>query len=398
MSLISSNGDSTTLYSSTELSERMKASGKKEGIIKDPSSLLSVVYVGCRTTKERNARGEGINVFQVNHKSGNWEQIQLVKDIINPSFLTFDRNKNFLYTVHGDCSEVSAFKIDKRTGKLTFINKQSTGGRNPVHLVVDATNQYIVVSNYISGTLSVLPINVDGSLKELCNLKELPERTEDPNVNLYAKQGIPHPHHNPLDPTGRFFIVPDLGLNRLYIYTLDSGQGKLVVNNPPYVDTGKGSGPRHVDFHPSLPYLYLANELDSTVATYYFNVQEGSLVHLQTLSTLPECVINNTCAEVFTSPSGKFVYVSNRGHNSIAIFKVDQSNGLLSPVGWEPTLGETPRFFTFDSSGQFLFVANEDSDTIVSFKLNDEDGKLMFTGQVVQTGSPVCILPSLVDS
>lgn len=393
MLLANSKVNPSMPHSSAALSELMNTSVNVGEPPKKSQNSLSFVYVGCRTTKERNARGEGINVYQINSESGAWAHIQLIKDTVNPSFLTFDRNKNYLYTVHGDCSEISAFKINKKTGKLTFVNKQSTGGKNPVHLAVDATNQFIVVSNYISGTLAVLPIDLDGSLKELCDLIEIPGSPEEPEANLYAKQGIPHPHHNPLDPTGRFFIVPDLGFNRLYAYTLDSARGKLIVNDPAFADTGKGSGPRHVDFHPSLPYVYLANELDSTVATYHFDIQEGRLAPLQILSTLPENVFGNTCAEVLVAPSGKFVYVSNRGHDSIAIFSVNQNNGLLSPVDWEPTLGKTPRFFTLDSSGQFLFVANEDSDTIVSFRVNANNGELISTGQVVQTGSPVCILP-----
>ncbi|WHY92497.1 lactonase family protein [Neobacillus cucumis] len=349
-------------------------------------------YIGCRTTKERNARGEGINVYRIDQESGIWTHVQLYNDIINPSFLTFDRNQEFLYTVHGDCSEISAFKVIQKTGELTYINTQSTGGRNPVHLVVDATNQFLVVSNYISGTLAVLPIQKDGSLKELCDLVEIPGKSEDQLVNLYAKQGVPHPHHNPMDPTGSFFLVPDLGFNKIYVYSLNTEKGKLVVNDPAFVETKKGSGPRHVDFHPTLPYVYVANELDSTVTTLHFDCQTGKLMLLQVLSTLPENNSTNTCAEVFISPSGKFVYVSNRGHDSIAIFKTDQKTGLLSSIGWQPTLGETPRFFTLDTTGKCLYVANEDSDAIVSFTVDEKSGHIFSTGQIVKTGSPVCIV------
>lgn len=349
-------------------------------------------YVGCRTSKHRNARGEGINVYRMDPVSGNWTHVQLVKDLVNPSFLAFDRNQNFLYTVHGDCSDVSAFRVDKQTGQLTFINQQSTGGKNPVHLVVDSTNRFLIVANYISGTMAVLPIYSDGSLGELCDLIPTPCNPKLNDVNLYAKQGISHPHHAPLDPTGRFVVVPDLGLNKIFIFTFDATNGKLVANDPPFGTAPDGSGPRHVDFHPTLPYAYVVNELDSTVITYRFDKQNGHLSPLQTLSTLPDTVSGNTCAEIAVAPSGRFVYVSNRGHNSIAIFAVDYDTGMLSPVGWESTRGETPRFFTLNPSGRFLYAANEDSDTIVTFVVNEFTGKLIPTGQIVRTESPVCII------
>lgn len=178
----------------------------------------------------------------------------------------------------------------------------------------------------------------------------------------------------------------------MYIYKLDTAEGKLVLNDPDFVSAKPESGPRHVAFHPFLPFVYTANELDSTVAAYYFDSKKGELTFLQTLTTLPENVIGNTCAGVAVSPSGKFVYVSNRGHESVAVFSVNQDSGHLSPVDWEPTLGSTPRFITLDPQGQFLFVANEDSDSIVTFKTNVDNGKLASKGDLVKTGSPVCIL------
>jgi 6-phosphogluconolactonase len=349
-------------------------------------------YVGCRTTKHRNARGEGINVYRVDPDSGSWTHVQLVKDLVNPSFLACDRNRNFLYTVHGDCSDVSAFRIQKETGELTFINRQSTGGKNPVHLVVDATNRYLIVVNYISGTMAVLPIHSDGSLGKLCDLIPMPCNPELNDVHLYAKQGISHPHHAPLDPTGSFIVVPDLGLNKIFVFTLDTENGKLQANDPPFATTPDGSGPRHVDFHPHLPYAYVANELDSTVITYRFDNRNGRLTPLQVLSALPDAVSGNTCAEIVAAPSGRFVYVSNREHDSIAIFSVDPETGLLKAVDWVSTQGKTPRFFAIDPSGKFLYAANEDSDSIVTFSVDQITGKLTPTGQSVKTGSPVCIV------
>jgi 6-phosphogluconolactonase len=361
-----------------------------EKIDKDANTF---VYVGCRTSKHRNARGKGINVYRVDPASGDWTHVQLVEDLVNPSFFAFDRNKNFLYTVHGDCSDVSAFQIDKDNGQLTFINQQSTGGKNPVHLVVDPTNQFLIVANYISGTMAVLPIHSDGSLGELCDLIPTPDNPRENDVNMYSKQGISHPHHSPLDPTGRFIVVPDLGLNKIFLFTLDTESGKLAPNNQPFASAPEGSGPRHIDFHPSLPYAYVVNELDSTVITYYFDSQKGTLSGKQIISTFSNEDIGNTGAEIMVAPSGRFVYVSIRGNNnSIAIFAVDQETGLLTKVGWESARGETPRFFTFDPSGRFLYVANEDSDTIVKFSVNELTGELMFTGDIINTGSPVCIV------
>jgi 6-phosphogluconolactonase (cycloisomerase 2 family) len=228
-------------------------------------------------------------------------------------------------------------------------------------------------------------------LGELCDLIPTPDNPRLNDVNLYAKQGISHPHHSPLDPTGRFIVVPDLGLNKIFLFNLDIEYGRLVPNNPSSVSAPDGSGPRHVDFHPSLPYAYVVNELDSTVITYYFDNQAGELSIKQIVSTLPNNVEGNTGAEIVVAPSGRFVYVSNRGQNSIAIFSVDQESGLLSNVGWESTRGETPRFITLDPYGRFLYAANEDSDTIVKFSVNELTGELIFTGDIIITGSPVNI-------
>lgn len=359
-----------------------------------PKQVSTFAYVGCRTTRERNARGKGINVFCVDNESGNWEHIQLLENIINPSFLTFNHTRTFMYCVHGDSSEVSAFRVNKDTGRLEFINQQSTGGKNPVHLVVDPTDQFLIVANYISGTLSVLPINSDGSLEPFSDLIRS-SGTLDFKVNevdLYAKQGISHPHHIPFNKNGRFLVVPDLGLNKIYTFTLDTTKGRLIANQQPFGIAPKGSGPRHIDFHPTLPYAYAINELDSTIVTYHFDDQEGKLELLHIQSTLPHSIDGNTGAGIAVAPSGRFVYASNRGHDSIVTFRIDESTGKLTSVDWVSTQGKTPRFFTLDPTGEFLYVANEDSDTIITFKVNKETGKLIPTGQVINTESPVCIV------
>ncbi|MDR3565007.1 MAG: lactonase family protein [Negativicutes bacterium] len=346
-------------------------------------------YVGCRTTKERNARGEGIGVYRMDGKTGDWTPVQLVKDLLNPSFLGFDRQQRYLYTVHGDSSEVSAFAIDQQTGELEFLNTQNSGGKNPVHLMPDPSNQFLLVPNYRTATLAVLPINQDGSLEPLCDLVQLtgelgPHKTE---------QNYLRPHHIPFDRAGSFVVVPDKGGDRVYTFGFDAVSGKLVANHPPFVQVRAGAGPRHVVFHPQKSYAYVLNELDSSITTYSYCSVSGILKPLQIMPMLPTSFTgNSTASEIAIAASGRFVYGSNRGHDSIAIFAVDQTNGLLSPVGWESSQGKTPRFFTLDPSENFLYAANEDSDTIVTFRVNQATGKLTATGQIVKSGSPTCIV------
>ena len=347
------------------------------------------VYVGSRTTKERNSRGEGINVYRMDPESGNWTHVQLVKDLVNPSFLAFDRQQRFLYSVHGDSSEVNAFRIDKQTGQLTRLNEQSTQGKNPVHLVVDPTNRFLIVGNYATGTLATLPINTDGSLGPVADLAKM---SGEPGPHK-TQQMSSHPHHVPLDRSGRFIVVPDKGLDKVFVYRLDAASGKLLANDPPSVKARSGVAPRHIDFHPGMPYAYVINELESTITTYRFDGERGELKPLQVVSTLPSTFTgDNTGAEIFVAPSGKFVFGSNRGHDSIVTLAIDQANGMLTPVAWESSQGAGPRFFALDPAGTFLYAANENSHTIVTFRVDQTTGKLTPTGHVVKTGSPVCIV------
>lgn len=345
-------------------------------------------YVGSRTTRERNARGNGINVYRVDDLTGEWSHTQHVDGLVNPSFLAFGKDQRFLYTVHGDRSEVSAFKIDQQSGNLTFINTQSTKGKNPVHLVADRSYRYLAVANYGSGTVALLPLNYDGSLGELVDLVEVPgeqgpHRVEQPHAR---------PHHIPFDPSGRFLVVPDKGLDRIFTFSLDAVHGKLILHDSP-AKARETSGPRHIAFHPTKPFGYVVNELDSTVTTYQFDPQSGFLTPLQILSALPMTFTGDSRAsEIAIDPSGRFLYASNRGYDSIAIFSVDPQTGVLSNVGWQPSEGKTPRFFAMDPAARFLYIANEDSDTIVTFRITHENGTLKPTGHVVNVGSPVCII------
>lgn len=352
-------------------------------------AIPGFAYVGCYTSKERDARGEGITVYRVDPGSGNWTRVQLVKNLVNPSWLALDRRQRFLYAAHGDGTEATAFRIDEQTGQLTVLNRQPTNGKNGVRLVVDPSNRFIVLANYASGTVAVLPINSDGSLAPLTDLATLsgkpgPHRT---------RQESSHPHDTLFDRQGRFVVVPDLGLDAVFVYKLDTASGKLVANDPPSVTSRPGAGPRHVDFHPSKPYAYVINELDSTITTYRIDPDRGELKPMQVITTLPPAFTgNSTTSEIAVAPSGRFLYGSNRGHDSLAIFAVDETTGVLAPVGWEPTQGKTPRFFANDPSGTLLYAANQDSDTIVTFRVDQATGKLTPTGQVVKTGSPSSIV------
>jgi 6-phosphogluconolactonase len=342
-------------------------------------------YVGSRTTRERNARGDGINVYRVDAISGDWTHVQLVESLLNPSFLALDRSGRFLYCVHGDASEISAFSIDPETGRLAFINQETTDGKNPVHLSVDPGNRFLIVANHVTSSLAVLPRHEDGSLGKLVDLVVLegqigPHRVEQP----FAK-----PHQVEFDPSGRFIVIPDKGLDCVFTYRLDEVTGKLIAVDAP-APAREGAGPHHVAFHPSGAVAYVVNELDSTITAYQVGRSDGSLTPLQVVSALPDTFVGHSrAAEIMASKDGRFVYASNRGHDSIAVFAVDQASGRLTNVGWEKSHGRTPRFFTLDPSGALMFIANEDSDNIVTFRIDQETGMLSYEGGV-RTGSPVC--------
>jgi len=352
------------------------------------AAVPKLAYVGCYTTKERDGHGQGINVYQIDAATGNWTPLQLLPEV-NPSFLTFDRQKRMLYSAHGDGGEATAYRIDPASGRLAVVNKQATNGKNGVSLAVDATNRYLVLANYSSGTVTVLPINADGSLGPLSDLYTLPGK---PGPHK-AEQASSHPHDVVFDPRLRFIVVPDKGLDADFVFRLDTATGKLASAETPSVASRPGAGPRHCAFHPTAPYTYVINELDSTITTFRFDPDRGTLAALQVITTLPPSFTgNSTTSEIAVSPSGRFVYGSNRGHDSLAIFSIDQASGVLSPVGWEPTQGKTPRFFAIEPSGTFLYAANQNSDTIVTFRVDQATGKLTPTGHVVKTGSPVCIM------
>lgn len=344
-------------------------------------------YVGSRTTRERNARGEGISVYRLDPAQRALERVQLVADLVNPSFLALNAAGTRLYTLHGDGHEVSSFRVDSREGGLTLLNRQDCQGRNPVHLAVDATERFLIVSNHLSGTVAVMPIAEDGSVEPVCQLAECtgtpgPHRVEQP----FAK-----PHFNVFDPSGRWVAVPDKGLDRIFMFGFEDG--RLIPAQPEAAIARETSGPRHLAFHPLRPWAYAVNELDSTVTAYDFDAKRGTLEAWQILSTLPDTFTGNSRAsEIAIDARGRYLYASNRGFDSIAVFAIDRDSGRLTFVEAVDTQGRTPRFFALSPNGQTLFALNEDSDSIVAMDVSPDTGRLTATDAVVACGSPVCMV------
>jgi len=347
-----------------------------------------LAYVGGYTSKDRDGRGDGINVYRVDEGSGAWSHVQRLGDLVNPSWLTLHRRRPVLYSAHGQEQEATAYSIDPGSGRLAVLNRQPTQGKNGVRLGIEASDRYLVCANYSSGTVAVLPIEPDGSLGALRDLVPLTGKT-GPHP---TEQTSAHPHAVAFDPRGRFCLIPDKGLDAIFVFRVDEG-GKLVPGAPASVAARPGAGPRHAGFHPTAPFAFVLNELDSTLTAYRFDAETGALEPRQTLTTLPPGWNGrNTTSEIAVAPSGRFVYASNRGHDSVVVFAVEPGTGALSPVAWEPTQGKTPRFIGLDPAGATLYAANQDSDTIVAFRVDRPSGTLTPSGTVVPVGSPSTIV------
>ena len=349
-------------------------------------------YVGCRTSRERNAKGDGIAVYRIDD-AGKWTRIQLVGDLVNPSYLAFDRSGRTLYAVHGDATEASAFRIDAKSGQLAFLDKVPTGGCNPVHLMADPSNRFAIVANHVvrdgvkSGIAS-LPIGKDGRLSSPVDVVAFdgaigPHRVEQP---------FPKPHQVEFDRSGRYIVVPDKGCDRVLVYSLDAA-GKLHQLPGATAPARETSGPRHIAFHPGNRLAYLINELDSTICCYRFDPATGDIRPFQIVSSLPDSFTGNSRgSEIAVSDDGRYVYASNRGHDSIALFAIDATSGRLSAVDWVPSMGKTPRFFTLSTDGGALFVANEEGHNIVRYAVDRQSGRLSKPIVVTETGSPTSIV------
>ena len=343
-------------------------------------------YVGSFTSAERKARGNGINVYRMNARTGVWTHVQQIGDLVNPSYLVLSRDQHALYTVHGDENYATAFAVDAESGKLKVLGRADTGGKNGVRQGLDSSGKFLIVANYAGGNVTVLPVAEDGALKNQTQLVELKGAPGPHRI----RQASSHPHDIVFDPSGRFVLVPDLGLDRVFVFRFDSARGEL--SEASILQGRPTSGPRHAAFHPRRPFAYVLNELDSTMIACQWDSERGALRPVQVISTLRTGYTgNSTAAELAIAPSGNFVYASNRGGDDICIYAIDQRTGALTAVDWVPTQGKGPRFIGLTPSGRLLYAANEVGDSVVTYHVNAASGRLTPTGQAVQSLTPVTI-------
>ncbi len=348
-------------------------------------SAAHLLYIGTYT-EPPNGRAQGAYIYRFDGASGELTHVQTVAAGKNPSFLVQHPTQPYMYAVneYGQ-GDVSAFAVAP-DGTLTMLNHQPAHGDDPCHLSIDPSGMYVMIANYSSGNFAVYPVEAGGRLGVASDIVQ--HTGSGPNT---ARQGGARAHFIAPDPAGTHIVVEDLGIDRTMVYTLDAG--KLVPHDPPGIAAHPGAGPRHLAFHPNGRYAYVNNELDSTVTAYTYDGTRGVFAEVGTHTTLPAAFAgNNSTAEIAVHPNGRFVYVSNRGHHSIAIFAVDATTGDLTAIGHESTRGETPRSFALDPSGAWLLAANQNTDTVAVFRVNTDTGALTPTGEPVAVPSPVCLL------
>lgn len=336
---------------------------------------------------------KGIYVSTFDAATGKLSAPELAAEVKNASFLAIHPSRKYLYAVSEIADfegkkqgGVSAFEIDSATGRLKLLNQQSSGGGGPCHLVTDAQGKNVLVANYGGGSVSVLPILADGKLSPASSTIQ----HQGSSVDKQRQEG-PHAHSINLDPANKFAFAADLGLDKVLVYRFDGSKGLLTANDPPAGVVAPGSGPRHFAFHPSGKYAFVNNEMTSTITSFAYDPAKGSLTEVHTLSTIPGPTPGNSTAETVVHPSGKFVYVSNRGHNSLAIYQCDPATGRLTALGHQSTGGKTPRNFNIDPTGSYVLAANQDTNNVTVLKIDAATGKLSPTGAAIEVGIPVCV-------
>jgi 6-phosphogluconolactonase len=345
------------------------------------------VYFGTYTGGSNSSKGIYRSVLDLS--TGKLSNPVLASEARNPSFLEIHPDGKFLYAVSesGGAGSVSAYSIDKNTGDLKLLNQQPSSGAGPCHVSIDHEGKNVLVANYGSGSASVIPIKSNGRLGEPTGFAQHTGSSVNPR-----RQKGPHAHSINISPDNRFAFVADLGIDKVMIYRLDIEKGTIEKNSPPFAKVKPGAGPRHFAFHPNAKYAYVINELDYTVTAFAYQPSSGRLTDIQTITTLPNGFDgSNSCAEVRVHPSGKFLYGSNRGHDSIVVYRIEPAKGTLTFVEHETADIKTPRNFNIDPTGRFCLVANQSGNSVVVFRINQKTGVLKPTGNKIAVGKPVCV-------
>jgi 6-phosphogluconolactonase len=358
---------------------------------KNSSVKSYVVYIGTYT----HTTSKGIYAYRFTPSTGAILPLGVVAETAHPSYLIVHPNHRFLYAVneHETATEpgntITAFAMDTKTGKLTFLNRVSSKGVGPCHIAIDKTGKILVAANFGSGSVAAFPIHGDGKLGEASAFIQ----HHGSSVNPQTQAG-PHAHCVVFSPDNRFVIVADRGLDKVLVYRLNLSAGSLEPNDPPFIALHPGWGPRHLAFHPNGKYLYVVSEMGSRLTALDYKAANGALNEVQSVSALPDGFTGHSVsAEVQVDRAGRFVYASNRGDNSIGVFAIDQNSGTLTLVEHVSTQGKTPRSFSLDSTGAYLFAANQDSASIVIFRVDQATGKLTPTGQILNDATePTCVL------
>jgi 6-phosphogluconolactonase len=377
---------------SVMLSQKMNAQKKAKELL---------LYIGTYTST---GKSEGIYVHKFNSETGKLAPLHVVKGVAEPSFLTIDKDRKYLYAVNElleyegkKSGAVSAFAVDQKTGNLRFLNRQTSLGGAPCFITTSENQKFVLVANYLGGNVTGFPIEKDGKLGASVSLAQ--HTGFGPNKD---RQEAAHAHSITLDRNNRFAFAADLGIDKLMIYAFDAQTGKLKPNEAQaFFQTRGGAGPRHFSFHPNGKFAFLINELDLTITSLAYDEAAGTLKEIQTVPTLPEKALRAgaTCADIHVSPNGKFLYGSNRGHNSLVSYRIDEETGRLEYIEHTPTGGKKPRNFAIEPNGKFLLAANQESDSVVVFRIDEKTGKLQATGNTAQVPVPVCLkfIPSFTS-
>jgi len=352
-----------------------------------------LLYIGTYTSS---GRSEGIYVLRFDTETGKLSPLYTIKNVAEPSFLTIDKNRQYLYAVNElleyegtKSGAVSAFAIDQKTGNLQFLNRVASRGGAPCFVTTSDNGKFVLVANYLGGNVASFSVEKNGRIGVLADSIQ-----HFGSGLIKDRQDAPHAHSITLDRHNRFVFAADLGIDKVLIYQFDAETGKLKPHeNQPFYQARPGAGPRHFTFHPNHKFAFLINELDLSISSLAYDEKNGTLKEIQTVPTLPSDASKTgaSCADIHISPDGQFLYGTNRGHNSVVSFRIDEKTGRLEYIEHTPTGGKKPRNFTISPNGKFLLVANQDSDNIVVFRIDEKNGKLQPTGNSARVPVPVCL-------